>query len=495
MKGKSIPGAEAPETAPVQVANMGNIAPDVLDRLVYLVGSPRGGTSIIKNSFFLSDRVFSLPTMTLFTNRVWRYRKRLNRHLLRQSFERPKFYRKDAVLTFLEEPARAHLERRMQDAFAQQHLGRMYQLYPLLYALDPDCHKDARRALCWADKANDVYGLFDIPRYLPKSKFILIARDPRATVASMQRQTLMSRAIPATPQETLAALVESCLYWRHMMQSCLRFSRRHPDRSLFIFYEEFVHDAEKAINRLHDFAVGERMPEDALRAGLSQFSHKRKHDRSAHGFGIDTRPLERWRRMLQPEELDVAVALTWRTARKLGYDIAPPEGSFTALRAVARLGGWRCRAIAAAKLVYLEVMEGLTPALPASRNAQVIGGLRVGLTHAERLKRVQQIAWVMDDQFAVPGINLRFGLDSIVGLIPGVGDLVTGAISLVIVRHAWQTGMSRPALARMLGNIGLDVLIGAVPLVGDAFDVVWKANRKNAYLLERHLAGRAAEAV
>ena len=74
---------------------------------------------------------------------------------------------------------------------------------------------------------------------------------------------------------------------------------------------------------------------------------------------------------------------------------------------------------------------------------------------------------MMDDQFRVPGTRLRFGLDLMLGLFPGLGDVVTSAISLLIVHHAWPSGAPKSVLARMLGNVGVDFLIGSVPLVGD----------------------------
>lgn len=129
----------------------------------------------------------------------------------------------------------------------------------------------------------------------------------------------------------------------------------------------------------------------------------------------------------------------------------------------------------------------------AGTAADFIGNFTAGMTHQERLDQVRFIARLMDDQFVVPGTNLRFGWDSILGLFPGLGDALTSAISLLIVHHAWQTGASKLTLARMLGNIGVDFLVGAVPIVGDAFDVVWKANRKNARLLERHVHMKAAK--
>ena len=119
--------------------------------------------------------------------------------------------------------------------------------------------------------------------------------------------------------------------------------------------------------------------------------------------------------------------------------------------------------------------------------ADFLGRLTAGMSHQERLKQVQFLARIMDEQFVVPGTRIRFGWDSILGLFPGVGDAITSAISLLIVHHAWQTSASPIVLARMLANVGLDFMLGTIPLVGDALDFAWKANRKNARLLEQHL--------
>ena len=119
--------------------------------------------------------------------------------------------------------------------------------------------------------------------------------------------------------------------------------------------------------------------------------------------------------------------------------------------------------------------------------ADLLGRFTAGMSHEERLQQVRFLARIMDEQFIIPGTNVRFGWDSILGLFPGIGDAITSTISLLIVHHARQTGASRIVLARMLANIGVDFLIGAVPLVGDALDFAWKANRKNARLLEQHL--------
>lgn len=100
-------------------------------------------------------------------------------------------------------------------------------------------------------------------------------------------------------------------------------------------------------------------------------------------------------------------------------------------------------------------------------------------------------AW-LDDVFHVPGTNVRFGLDAVAGLLPGIGDLLTGMASMLIVHAAWQRGLPRVALMRMLVNIALDTVVGSIPLAGDLFDVAWKANRRNVELLQKYSAGSEA---
>ena len=94
----------------------------------------------------------------------------------------------------------------------------------------------------------------------------------------------------------------------------------------------------------------------------------------------------------------------------------------------------------------------------------------------------------MDAQFVVPIIGRRFGLDGLLGLVPGVGDAATGAISLYVVWEARRMGAPSWLITRMLANVAMDVAGGLVPLVGDVFDLVFKANLRNIALLEEWLA-------
>jgi hypothetical protein len=103
------------------------------------------------------------------------------------------------------------------------------------------------------------------------------------------------------------------------------------------------------------------------------------------------------------------------------------------------------------------------------------------------LARLNMLARTMDSLFAIPGTRLRLGVDSLIGLVPIAGDVVAHAISAYLIWEARKLGVSKFTLWRMVGNTLIDTVVGAVPLVGDAFDVVFRANMKNMRLLQRHL--------
>jgi hypothetical protein len=104
-----------------------------------------------------------------------------------------------------------------------------------------------------------------------------------------------------------------------------------------------------------------------------------------------------------------------------------------------------------------------------------------------RDRTLQALEILLDEAFRIPGTGIRFGLDGIIGLVPGLGDVVGGLLSLVIPIAAWVRGVPYITLVRMAANLGIGVLVGSIPLLGDAFDIAWKANRRNYQLLRRHL--------
>jgi Domain of unknown function (DUF4112) len=102
------------------------------------------------------------------------------------------------------------------------------------------------------------------------------------------------------------------------------------------------------------------------------------------------------------------------------------------------------------------------------------------------LARIRRISQVMDMAWRIPGTKFRFGADSVIGLVPGAGDLVTMGVSLYVLAEAHRMGAPKSLLLKMAGNTAIDSGIGAIPLVGDVFDMFFKSNTKNAKLLLEH---------
>jgi hypothetical protein len=105
-----------------------------------------------------------------------------------------------------------------------------------------------------------------------------------------------------------------------------------------------------------------------------------------------------------------------------------------------------------------------------------------------RDETLRKLEILLDEAFPIPGTRIRFGLDGIIGLVPVIGDVLAGLASIVFPLAGWIRGLPYITLVRMVANIGIGVLVGSIPLLGDAFDIAWKANRRNYRLLTRHIA-------
>ena len=103
------------------------------------------------------------------------------------------------------------------------------------------------------------------------------------------------------------------------------------------------------------------------------------------------------------------------------------------------------------------------------------------------LERLDQLAMLLDSRFRLPGTSIRFGLDTIIGLLPGIGDTLVAAPSAWMIWRGHKLGVGKVHIARMIGNTGIDYVIGAIPLIGDIFDVGFKANLRNMAILREQL--------
>jgi len=119
---------------------------------------------------------------------------------------------------------------------------------------------------------------------------------------------------------------------------------------------------------------------------------------------------------------------------------------------------------------------------PVSHEIQIAEPAEVAPASNEDLNT---IATWLDDRFVIPGTNIRFGLDAIIGWIPGIGDALAAFASIFIVFSAWKRGVARITLMRMVMNLAIEDTLGAIPVIGDMAHVAWKANRRNYNLLVR----------
>jgi hypothetical protein len=102
-------------------------------------------------------------------------------------------------------------------------------------------------------------------------------------------------------------------------------------------------------------------------------------------------------------------------------------------------------------------------------------------------KSLERLAWYLDNSIPIPGLNARVGLDALIGLVPGVGDTIGALLSSYILSQAARLGAPKSVLLKMAFNIALDAAVGALPVLGDLFDVAWKANQRNVQLLGGYL--------
>lgn len=109
------------------------------------------------------------------------------------------------------------------------------------------------------------------------------------------------------------------------------------------------------------------------------------------------------------------------------------------------------------------------------------------------VQSVEKLARLMDSRFNIPGIPIRLGLDTIIGLIPGIGDTIGLGISGYIIAQSKRVGVNRTTIYKMIANVFIDWLIGIVPILGDLFDWGWQANNRNAGLLRQHFEKQLVE--
>lgn len=117
----------------------------------------------------------------------------------------------------------------------------------------------------------------------------------------------------------------------------------------------------------------------------------------------------------------------------------------------------------------------------------------IGSVVPKEIEHAQRLVSLMDDQFKIPILNIRFGLDPIIGLVPWVGDAISFIISVLVIKALIQAGFPRKLIGKLVWNIVLDLLVGAIPFVGDVWDFFFKANRRNLKIARQHFESHSGK--
>lgn len=338
--------------------------PEALGRLVYVVGPVRGGTTLLYHAVGLHPEVLTFRGMTHFVSNVWQYRNKVHERLLRILLKLPNFCRQEReVLARLDEAQRLEWRRYVNRAVKRRRMAELWSLYPMLFSLTSLFTKRAKDIRCWCEKSNDFYGIPDIARSFPGVRFLLIARDPLASVSSMALRSADKEG-EAEPQVHFDTLLGSCIHWAHMTLRMLRFRRRHPAASRLVRFEDLVRDPVGALSGVYAFLEVSPLPAEQLREQVDTLAYRATNRPEESGSGMDVRPLERWREVLSPEEAEVVRTVTGAVARCAGYETPGRLTPGRALALAGRMRGLRSRALVLGKLLWIMCFSALAAAAP-----------------------------------------------------------------------------------------------------------------------------------
>jgi hypothetical protein len=246
------------------------------------------------------------------------------------------------------------VKRFIDEALDSRDLRRMWQVYPVVYALDRKNQKKVSEIRGWADKANDFYGVAKVAQAFPKGKFVFIVRDPRGAVSSLAKRMAVKEKHTFEAKIDDAKVIEATISWRRMTQRILRFRKAHPEKSILVRLEEFLFDPVGNLNDIFEFTVGKRMPEDVLRRRLDNLIYGTSHLPGQLGKGIRHEPIDRWRKVLTDEQEKLIHIVAGWTGPKAGYS---PERTATfgggLPRMMARIPSTKRRLIVLAKILFL----------------------------------------------------------------------------------------------------------------------------------------------
>ena len=327
---------------------------EALERICYLVGPARGGTSVVHLSMAAHPRALVLPGVSHFADLIWPERRHVSRRAFQILFNSPQYFHRGEILDALPQLQSDALRKHFVRVMCQGTMREIYQLYPLFLALTPQ--NDKRDIVCWHDKNNNWRTVAPVHRHFPQARFIFLTRDPRAVVLSQGRRAVKKAGASDTspgPDE----VVEAALYWRLMMGKFLSYRQRHPDKAILVKFEDFLLDPARTLNQIFEFTTGETLSKAELDPIIAGMGGGATNDQNEVYQGISTAPLERWRSDLGQSDQKLVAQTVGRLAGRIGYDVGSADGGVFAALNTMRDGSRRTRA--AAKFLYARWAEQL----------------------------------------------------------------------------------------------------------------------------------------
>lgn len=339
---------------------IGSVSDKALENFIYILGTARGGTSILRDALGIHDEILVLPNMTHFMNQLWRYRNKVHGRLLRQILRLPRFYREMKVFADLEEGRSLSLQNHIRTALNSGDLKRMWQIYPLVYGLDQQNKKDLTGICAWADKANDFYRVGSVVRSFPQGKFIFLLRDPRGAVSSLAKKTVVKEKFSFNAPIENSKVIDASITWRRMTQRALFFAKRNAGRSLLVKLEDFLMSPAATMNNVFSFCIGKSVPEYIIMDRLGGMRYRTSHSPTDSGKGLSREPIDRWKKLLSSEQETIIRTLTAKTACKAGYRFEDGGASTsTFLEMMQMMPSVRQKLRTLVKMAYLGGFESL----------------------------------------------------------------------------------------------------------------------------------------
>jgi len=301
---------------------------EALDRLVYVVGSARGGTTIFLRSLRIHPRVLGVP-VTHFVDDVLPHLKSTNYRAWHALVMHPSFCNLETLRGELTDEQTYWLNLYTWEVARKKDAGSALKLYPLIYSLtqrnfgDPIAphYIKPSDAACWIHRDTTWRDMDVILKAMPHAQFIFIYRDPRASISSMG----LYESVPMGSRGQIidVELVRAAIYWRLLSQKTLLFARKYSDRCLTVRYEDLVMDPVGELGRVYAFLGCEPMSSDTTMARLSEVTGRPTNSKYLYS-GLSREPLDRWMKVLSSDQIALIGEITGVTARRIGYDIEGP---------------------------------------------------------------------------------------------------------------------------------------------------------------------------